>query len=372
MRASYGQEATGAHLERHFADPPYGARIEVVQALCAAALRTGLLETVYQGQRITNPGDARLDQVFGAVPRFRAAAFRPPADTDVPLERRIELAEKLEQLTGERPSGHATEALAVAVRQTFVPDREAAIRVQSVLNGLGLRVPEMVSRTHGILDRLTNGDDMDVVTTAHDTWADLVAGQHALARLDELLATSQEDLRAAHREARRSPADLPDRLVVEHQELQDLLAAGNLADHAARIVALARKLAAARQAATRDAADRLISVLRKLRIRLRDQYGDLDEAALTEALRPLDDLAPPDDLNAIDATTLEARIDSARAGTAGHQLEELRSAGRVAWVRVIDLVADAITNEEELDAALARIREAIAAELADGKQVRFQ
>ena len=41
-RANYGNEATGAHLERKFGSPPYGAPVEVVQALIAGAIRGGL------------------------------------------------------------------------------------------------------------------------------------------------------------------------------------------------------------------------------------------------------------------------------------------------------------------------------------------
>ena len=78
-RASYGYEATGAYLETHFAKPPFGAQVEVVQALCAAALRAGMVETIHQGQLIANAGDQRLDQVFGTLPKFRAGGL-PPAD----------------------------------------------------------------------------------------------------------------------------------------------------------------------------------------------------------------------------------------------------------------------------------------------------
>lgn len=371
-RASYGQEPTGAYLERHFADPPYGAPVEVVQVLCAAGLRAGLIEVIHQGQPIRNPSDTRLDQVFTALPRFRAAGFRPPADTDVPLEKRVELAEKLEHL-GHHPTGHSTDALAAAVREAFLSGREATIRVESALSGLGIPAPETITRTRWLLDRLASDDDVDVVTTAHDTWADLVPGRTTVARLDELLERHLDDLRLAQREARLSPDDLPESLSAEHAELCDLLTAGDLADHSARITAIAHRLADARRAATADAAARLSTTLEELRARLRGQFSG-DEAALAEVLRPLDALAPPDDLTAVDAATLEARIDSARARaeTAARQLEELRAAGRLAWVRVSDLVTEAITEETEIDPVLERIREAIADQLADGKHVRLQ
>ncbi len=372
-RAAYGQEPTGDYLERHFAAPPYGASVEVVQALCAAGLRGGLIEVIHQGQAIRNSTDARLDQVFGALPRFRAAGFRPPADTDVSLDKRVDLAEKLEHV-GHRAPGHSTDALAATVRQAFLPGREATIRVASALSGLGITAPETVTRTRAILDRLASDDDVDVVTTAHDTWVDLVPGTAAVARLDDLLQNHLEDLRAAQREARRPGDDLPGELAAEHAELCDLLAAGDLAAHAARITAISRRVAQARKEAVGAAAARLTAVLDDLRARLREQFSDEDEGALAEALRPLEALVPLDDLNDVDAATLEGRIDSAqaRARQAEEQLAQLRAAGRLAWVRVSELVSEPITDESEIAPVLDRIREAIAAELTDGKQVRLQ
>ena len=207
-RASFGQEPTGGYLEQHFTGPPFGASVEVVQALCAAGIRAGLIEAIYQGQPIRNPTDARLEQVFSTLPRFRATGFRPPADTDVPLERRVALAEKLEHL-GHAPSGYSTDALAEAVRQAFLPFREATIRTEAALTGLGLAVPDNVRRTRALLDRLSNGDDVAAVTTAHDTWEDLVAGRAAVTSLDELVSTRLEELRRAKQEGSRAASDLP-------------------------------------------------------------------------------------------------------------------------------------------------------------------
>ena len=105
-----------------------------------------------------------------------------------------------------------------------------------------------------------------------------------------------------------------------------------------------------------------------------NSFIDVDEAAFAEALRPLEALRPPDDLTTADAATLEARIDSARAraDTAARQLEELRAAGRLAWVSVSELAPDPIIEEEEIDPVLERIRQAIADQLGDGKHVRLQ
>lgn len=372
-RTSYGQEATGNHLESHFAKPPYGAQVEVIQALCAAAVRAGIVEVIHQGQRITRADDPRLDQVFGTLPRFRAAAFGPPAHTDVPLEMRVELAEKLEHL-GRQLAGHSTDALAAEVRSVFAPGRETTIRVISILNGLGIAVPEPVTRTQEIIDRLSSDDDVDVVTTAHATWADLVAGRDVTEQLDGFLTEHIDDLRTAQQEATQPADRIPDGQQREHSELVELLASGDLVSQAARIATLGRRLAEARHAAKSDAAQRLNATVEQLRDRLRREYSDADEAALAEAIRPLETLASPEDLTTVDADALEARIDSAhaRCREAQQQLEELLTVGQLAWVRVGEVAPDIIASEEDIDPVLDRIREAIADELAEGKQVRLQ
>lgn len=370
-RTSYGQEPTGDWLERKFSGPPFGASVELIEVLCAAGIRAGLIEVIHQGQAIRSPGDARLDQVFQTLPRFRAAAFRPPADTDVPLDKRVALAEKLEG-AGHQPAGHSTEALAAAVRSAFLPSQAPAISVESAFNGLGLSVPGPVTRTKALLNRLSNGEDADVVTTAHDTWADLYAGRQAIARLEGIVRDRLEDLRAAQREARRPATSLSPELAAEHAVLVNLLAADDMIDHLARVTAITSRLGQARDAATRDAARRLESAIQVEITRIHDEFGS--DQAVNEAIRPLQELAPTNDLDGVDAAALESRIDSARAraGSAARQLTELRSVGQVAWIRVADLAPEPITEEAEIKPVLDRIREAIARQLADEKVVKLQ
>lgn len=373
-RTSYGHEATGSYLENHFAAPPYGAPTEVVQAVCAAGVRAGLLEVIHQGQRVTSAGDVRLDQVFATLPRFRAAAFRPPADTDLPLNRRVDLAEKLEHLTGNSLHGTSTSALAEAVRNHFLSYQQRAIRAESALRGLGMPVPNVIVRTREILDRLDGSDDLEVVTTAHQAWADLAPGCTATSRLDELVSAHLEELRAAHREAERPALGLSEKLQRVRDELRDVLASGDLATHFARITSLSNQLRAERHTLASTAATRLTQTVDSVVAGLKGRFVDMEPALVEEAARPLLALYPPADLDLVDAALLEERINSAlgRAAGAAHQLEELRSAGRIMLLRIADLVAGPITSEEEIEPVLQRIREAIAAELAEGKHVRLE
>lgn len=371
-RAAYGNEATGKHLETVFAAPPYGAPVEVIQAVLAAGIRVGLVDVVHQGARIRGSADARLDRVFGALPQFRAASFVPPIDDDVPLDVRAELAERLGELLGTHPP-IATDQLAELVRTTFASDVQIASRVNAGLRGAGLRTPEPVTRTTSILDRMEAGTDSETVTTAAQSWNDLTAGRDLLEDLDEILEHDLPTLRHAHQQVALGDDHLTTELIAERAELADLLAGDDLAANIARIRAITERLRTHRTQAAAQAGAELTAKLDQLRQRLRDRYTELDDTVVDEALRPLAELTPPDEPTAADLGRLAANLDAAesRATKVQRQLDEISAQGKVAHIAVAEIAGKPITTEDELDATLERIRDAATNALADGKQVRL-
>jgi hypothetical protein len=371
-RAAYGNEATGKHLESMFAAPPYGAPVEVVQAILAAGIRSGLIDVVHQGSRIRGSADQRLDRVFGALPQFRAASFVPPVDDEVPLDIRAELAERIGGLLGTHPSV-ATDQLAELVRVTFAPDLQVASRVSASLRGAGLPIPEPVNRTSAILERIENGTDAEVVTATAQSWVDLSSGRDILQALDNVLQQDLETLRDAQQQVRIGKEGLSSELAGELRELADLLDGDDLSGHIARIRSINERLNTARTAAASEVAGALSQKLEMLRRRIRDRYSDVDGTILEEALRPLAEIDPGPEGSPSDYGQLAANLEAAegRANKAARQLDEIIAQGMVAHIVVNDLVSRPITNEDELDGALDRIRDAAAAELANGKQVRL-
>lgn len=371
-RAAYGNEATGKYLETAFAAPPYGAPVEVIQAVLAAGIRVGLIDIIHQGARIRGSADARLDRVFGALPSFRAASFVPPIDDDVPLDVRAELAEHIGELLGSHPP-IATDQLAQLVRSTFGSDVQIASRVNAGLCGAGLRVPEPVTRTASILDRIENGTDSETVTTAAQSWNDLTTGRVLLEDFDKILEQDLATLRDAHQQIVLGDEHLTPELAEERAELADLLASDDLATNIARIRAITERLRNHRTQAAAAAAAELTAKLDQLRRRVCDRYRDLDDAVIAEALRPLTDLIPPDEPATADLGRLIANLDAAdsRATKVERQLDEIAAQGKVTHITVADLAGKPIATEDELDATLDRIRDAAATALADGKQVRL-
>ncbi len=370
QRAGYGNQATGAYLETRFGRPPYGAPPEVVQALAAAAIRAGLVEVIHQGARIARADDARLERALGTLPPFRAASFAPQAG-EIDVITRTKVAQQLAELTGEHPSP-AVEALAPLLRSTFGSDGEACNRVRAALSALGLGIPQPVTRTADIVDQLLTGSEKDAVRTAAQTWADLVAGRKTVQALAHIIDEQIGTLRAAVAQVQAGAAGLGEDAEADLAKLRDLLAAGDLADHLAEIKACSARLARTRHATSQALLEKLEARVTEERQRIRTAFAALDAVKVAEALRPLDALLAQDDGESVPVDVLEARFDAvpARAEQARHVLEVL-VAGQFVRVEVGRFAPDPIATEEELDVVLGRIRDAIQAELGEGKKVKL-
>jgi hypothetical protein len=370
-RAKYGHEATGKHLEEKFAGPPYGATVEAVQVLVAAALRAGEVEVLYQGARITNPTDQRLQKVFGTLPGFRAATFTPQRELDPDTRARV--ARKLGELTGERPP-IATDQLAARLRNYFKGAAEAGGRVEATFRGLGLPVPEAVQRAREIGAGLAEAPDSEAIKTCDDTWADLVEGHRQARRLDEQLdEAALRTLRAARDEVARGAGGLGEQARIAYTTLADLLKGAGIGERLAQVGSLVGTLRQDRQTGWQSRALALRERVAKAaeRIRSRD-WQRLERKTVEEALRSLVELAPPPDATAEagpGAEILQARLQvlDQAAEHIERQLETLASQVEIVRVRARELYDRVVTSEEELNALLERIRHAGLEALSQGK-----
>ena len=373
-RANYSQDANGDALERHFSSPPWGASVEVIQVLAAAALRTGLLEAVHQGQVMRNPTDGRLDAVLTTLPRFRTALLRPQSSgSGVTTDDRAELAQWLED-HGVQVPGLGADVLAGIVRGYATPYQPIAQEVSSQQKWLRLATPAAVSRTLDLLKQVATADDDGVVITALASRADLASDLPAIERAHSTMSTQLEDLRAAVDEARHHGSEVSSEQENNYRDLCELLSGSDLLDHVARVSSLTEAIRTARQEANRHAAHKLKDEIRDLRQRIDIAYPDMDPNVVEEAARVLEQMTPPAEADDFPAATSIARIDSARAraSDAAAQLEELRAQGQLARVEIASLVPEPIVDEDSLNAALNLIREGVEGWWAEGKsQVRL-
>lgn len=372
-RDDYGQPATGQYLERHFGAAPYGAAPEVVQAVVAAALRAGLVEITYQGQRITSVTDRRLDNVFRGVAPFRTIVVKPPVDTGPDLPTRSRLAERITETTGQT-CPVALDELANRARAAFGAHRQPVAEAVSFLNGAGLAVPTSIETARRVLGALGD-DDAYLVTELAKGWDDLQAGLLAVRPVLEVIAEDPGLFGRARDAAALPDAELPASAHAARDQLADLLAAGDLVDHLPRIRSIAAELVAARRDHLDQTRIKATSDLDALRAELAEEAEDLAdeiaEAAIAARLAALDTsgASTVEQILARRARFAEA-ADLVRA-----DLDAVRSAGRVVRLDVATIASEVdqapIRSVEALDAILDAVRGRALELLDDGKEVRL-
>lgn len=366
-RKQYGEDQNGGQLERHFGGPPYGAPVEALQATLAGAMRAGLIEVVSQAARITSATDRRLEQVFGNIPKFRAASFKPAEDTGPSLEVRAEVSEWLATVTGDTHSVDLHE-LAIAGRSKFGELRQPCTEARSTLAGAGLTVPEVLTTMDELLGRLMSTDDELVVATLHERRADLADGREAVTATAVLVSDQIGTLRAAKAAlpvaGELSDADAP----IWAQELQELLDRARYADDLARIRSLTTKVEAAAEKDERDLRAAITSQVDAAVETLRSRYPTIDDGTFTEATKVLTSLPVTSNL-----ALLRANADavSGVVQKVADNFDVLSTTKEVRHVRVSDIWGGPITADN-LTTALERIRERILAELDDDTEVRFR
>ncbi|MEX1004146.1 MAG: BREX system P-loop protein BrxC [Acidimicrobiia bacterium] len=369
-RHQYGEEATGLYLEQNFGGPPYGASPEALQVVLAAAIRASLVEVITQAQRITSTHDQRLGEVFRTLPRFRSAAFRPASEHGPGVDERASVAEWIASFTGSQP-GLALEEVAAAVRDAFRPLRDPCTGVLSALTGLGIPVPDVVTRTRELLGQVLSTDDEMVVTTAHGSRSDLDAGRKTVIALADLVDGDLDVLRDARRLVDQGVAHLPQEAQPIHNDLADLLRSGKLGDDIARIRHLAGQLDKLRTQATQEARlatrDEIDAAVERLRSRHPTVEDDVFDEA-TQALHGLGDEAI-EDLAVLVANRQAVSAIEQRAATV---LDRVAATREVAYIEAAAVWPYPITSEAELDNAMERLRAAAAERLADDTEVRFR
>jgi hypothetical protein len=370
IKNSPSGEPPGSELGTLFSNPPYGASLEVLQAVVAAGVREGLIDVRFQGALIRRASDQRLDAVFKGPAAFRAASFRPHEET-IPIEKRVELGKRLTPLVGSKVNPN-TDELARTARDFFDPDGAAAERVRATLDGLGIPVPNAVTTVAEAVRDLHAGDDEGAVLTALAVWADLVAARSTVTDLLALVEAHLHDLRAAKEVAASSPGPLPEDLCAQHAELNDLLAVGDLAGKLGRITAITTAIRSHRE-------ERLASLRGELRLRmeeekagLRARYPGVDPDAMAETLAQLENLVPAEGVDA-SPELLEARLTAIQATAAqvAHALDVLVAKERLAIVPVSEIAPELIRTADELTVVVERLHKRVAELLGDDKEVRL-
>ncbi len=367
-RNQYGEIQSGGQLENHFGSCPYGATVESLQAMLAVAMRSGLLEVVSQASHITSSTDSRLGSIFGQLPKFRAATFKPADNSGTSLDMRGEVAEWLGSMTGELPS-LAPSDLADACREAFKELILPCNKTQSTLDGLGLTVPAILMTMSELLNQLANKDDAIVIETVHKYRTDLEAGKHRVMKMIELIEADLEVLRNAVQINSLNSGSEDEDIARMSYELSAKLNRARYDEDIAEITSLTRQID---DAVSRERESLRVSIENAISIAvndLRSDYPSINETIFIKHTERLHELAKPNELKILRANNLAVEK---MVNDVADLLAKLSTTRSVRLVRIGDVWRTPITSPEDLNSALDSIREAVLDQLADDTEVRLK
>ncbi len=391
----YGSSVTGKKLEEHFNGPPFGWRLELVQAVLALLLRAGHVEVVVQGRRLRRADDPQVRRAFEGTREFRAATFRRHQPMDI--RTLVRAASTLRALLGEevRPeepaiheaARHWAEAVRgeVHVARARIHDAGLDALLAPLDAFLQYLNTLMTSDSEGVVDLLAKeGQDLRAALQAYDRLRPLLTDQ-ALAQVHRArrvfgqfwpeIAEQVTDSGMAERVARAREA----------------LAASDLPERLKEVIAAADEVAAAYQRLYADLHLRRGDAYQRAMEQVQDwpEWERVEVAEREQAIRPLRQRACAnldyDDQNGV-CRRCRARLSTMRSelrAVKGY-LEEVRQtlcerippaveAPPLVRLRLRDLVPAAVVRTpEDIEALLDALRRTLMEHIERGEEVELE
>lgn len=157
---AYGNKVTGRMLEDHFGGIGYGWDRDVLVLVMASLLRGGAVEVTYQGRKYRNHLEAQVRSVFTGTQAFRSASFAPRES--ISLQTLVDAARRYEELTGEEVDVDET-SIARAFQELANREMDALLPVEAIVQANRIPVQETILEYRSVLRSVLQGASDDVV-----------------------------------------------------------------------------------------------------------------------------------------------------------------------------------------------------------------
>ena len=383
LRCDDQQAPSGKEAEQHFKSAPHGWGLELVQLVVATLLREGQITLTAGGQQLKRALTPEAKKAITNNTAFRALTVRVRESTLDPKKLR-EAGKTLEKSFGKHCPSLTVESIAGTLREQLGSEIALLEQTHELLRDLVLPGIGAIEQGLNTLRVIKDSDDEDTIQTFLES-ADTLKKAITRARGIEQSVTGParlglERAQAAHKQVgpvleRETEVDDPARKALV--QLHDHLESETFYEHLPAIEraaatalncfhALYTEAFAARRQAYADALETLYRAA---------GWSDLKEAEqadVAQRLRARSSDEPLDEPWRQAASILSSLRDQADAakGLLDAALEALRKlvTPRAVTIRVSSLFTEPIVTEN-LDDALAAIREEIEKALADGKPV---
>jgi hypothetical protein len=375
-RARFGEQATGKYLAEEFGRAPFGWDFDVVRLFALALLRAGAVDMVHKGQTLDSALTSGARECLSNNNSFRLASFRPRKGVDFSVL--VQAAENFRDTFGNDAKELAESALASEIRVQIERHEDAVQSALGLLRTASLPGDEVLDAALNEMRNIRRGGDANAVVAfnaAHRSIKDAIkraadlqraltgdgleqvaSGRKALHDLQYLLQESNLDPDLAE-----MGAELADYLGKEtfFRDLPAIQAKARAIreDHSRRL----KEALAGRVAAYAKALDLLAAT---------PGWDQIAPELQDEIARPLRACAAETTASeTLSQLRSETEACPGRRDAAVYRLAQAIEGDRLATVSVDQFFIGGIETEEQLDQALAGLREELGRLIGEGKKV---
>jgi len=379
-RANYGETASGRFLWDEFAKEPFGWDSEAVRLLALSLLRAGKIEATSKGQTLDSVTGIEARETFSNNNLFRQAAFRPKKGIE--FEELVKASEAFRDTFGSEVRELNVVPIVTALRKEIERHEDSITSALGKLTAHGLPGSTFLEDAIGQMKAISRGSDEGSIATFNASHRSI---KDALKRAGEIEQSLSEprlrDLQRARQSLStawpflRQEADVTDELRAQAAALDDILKRETFYRELPALEQHTRALQAEYDrrydAALIARIDTYASALERLTqepgwAEIREEEQLKLAAPFTKGKSKDEDPSPIPQLRS------ERDAAGARLRDAIAELHRVIDGERVAPVSLSSYFAGGIETEEQLDAALAGIREECTRLIGAGKKVILQ
>jgi hypothetical protein len=376
-RANYGDTASGRYLADEFVKEPFGWDFEVVRLLVVSLLRAGKIEATSKGQTIDSVTGVEARDTFSNNNLFRQAAFRPKKGIE--FGELVKASEAFRDTFGSEVKELNAGAIVAELRKEVARNEDTVASALATLTAHRLPGGMVLDSAIGQMKAILRGSEDNAIATFNTSHRGI---KDAIKRAVELGQVLSEPRLHDIERARKAQgvlwsflcqeSDITDELRTRAASLDDLLARETFFKELPSIEQHTKAIETEYSRREDEALDARVAAYTKAFDKLINTPGwsEIDEDQQRRLAEPFErgkkrgaERVPIPQLRA-DRDACEGRLRAAVA-----ELRRIIDGERVVTVSVGSYFAGGIETEEQLDAALAGVREECARLIGAGKKV---
>lgn len=380
-RTSYGDPATGRYLTDEFAKEPFGWDFDVVRLFVISLVRSGQLEATSKGQVIDSAQSLDALSTFPNNNLFRHCSFRPKVGLE--FTNIVDAAEHFKDVFGREIAELEQGVVANAIREEIQRRDEELHEVHTGLVQHALPGAEVLRTALDQMRSIRTGKEDQVILTFNASFKGI---KEAIKRGGELAnILSEPNLRNLGRARNaldvlwkflKSEPDLTDEQREHTEKLSDLMAKETffrdvpaIEQHTTTIEKLHQRLHDEASEARAKAFSNAVKALHNT-----PGWDQLGEDEKQRVGAPLVERAKKDNADSVSISLLRADVTSCAPllSKAIEDMLRIVDGNRIERVSASSFFSGGVETEEQLDQAIAGLREQCIELIAAGKKVLVQ